>query len=112
VLFNGAAALNRRRQPSTKQDRGVDQAPVGALPAWIAPQLSALVKQAPDGDAWLHEIKYDGYRMHARLDAGRVNILTRRPPVTGGPSTPEKITDVIIRGPIRSVFYLKHDRRR
>jgi bifunctional non-homologous end joining protein LigD len=36
------------------------------------------VKQAPDGDAWLHEIKYDGYRMHARLDAGRVNILTRR----------------------------------
>ena len=36
------------------------------------------MKQAPDGDAWLHEIKYDGYRMHARLDAGRVNILTRR----------------------------------
>jgi DNA ligase D-like protein (predicted ligase) len=45
---------------------------------WIAPQLSALVKQALDGDAWLHEIKYDGYRMHARLHAGRVNILTRR----------------------------------
>ncbi len=27
---------------------------------------------------WLHEIKLDGYRMHARLDAGRVQILTRR----------------------------------
>jgi ATP-dependent DNA ligase len=36
------------------------------------------VKQAPDGDARLHEIKYDGYRMHAKPDAGRVNILTRR----------------------------------
>ena len=47
-------------------------------PAWIKPQLAALVKQAPDGPDWLHELKLDGYRMHARLDAGRVNILTRR----------------------------------
>jgi hypothetical protein len=27
--------------------------------------------------AWLHEIKYDGYRMHARLDRGAVKLLTR-----------------------------------
>src|SRR5438046_8991399 len=47
-------------------------------PAWIKPQLAALVKQAPDGSDWLHEIKFDGYRMHARLDAGRVQIVTRR----------------------------------
>ncbi len=46
-------------------------------PAWVKPQLAALVKQAPDGPDWLHEIKFDGYRMHARLDAGRVQILTR-----------------------------------
>jgi DNA ligase D-like protein (predicted ligase) len=47
-------------------------------PTWVKPQLAALVKQAPDGPDWLHEIKLDGYRMHARLDAGRVIILTRR----------------------------------
>src|ERR1700716_2210090 len=47
-------------------------------PSWIKPQLAALVKEAPDGPDWLHELKLDGYRMHARLDAGRVNILTRR----------------------------------
>src|SRR5438270_13251260 len=47
-------------------------------PAWIKPQLAALVKSAPDGPDWLNEIKLDGYRMHARLDAGRVQILTRR----------------------------------
>jgi ATP-dependent DNA ligase len=47
-------------------------------PAWIKPQLAMLVKEAPDGPDWLHEIKLDGYRMHARLDAGRVQILTRR----------------------------------
>ena len=28
--------------------------------------------------SWLHEIKFDGYRMHARLDAGRVQVLTRQ----------------------------------
>ncbi len=52
--------------------------PVSSLPTWIKPQLAALVKAAPDGENWLHEIKMDGYRIHARSDAGRVNILTRR----------------------------------
>ncbi len=47
-------------------------------PTWVKPQLASLVKTAPDGPDWLHEIKLDGYRMHARLDAGRVQILTRR----------------------------------
>ena len=48
-----------------------------ALPQWVAPQLTQLVEAAPDGDQWLHEIKYDGYRMHARLDRGAVRLLTR-----------------------------------
>ena len=48
-----------------------------ALPDWIRPQLTQLVQEAPDGDQWLHEIKYDGFRMHARLDHGEVRLLTR-----------------------------------
>src|SRR5438874_1876225 len=60
---------DRRAKPSAVADRP---------PAWIKPQLAMLVKEAPDGTDWLHEIKLDGYRMHARLDAGRVQILTRR----------------------------------
>jgi bifunctional non-homologous end joining protein LigD len=47
------------------------------LPVWITPQLTQLVKEAPAGDQWLHEIKFDGYRMHARLDHGAVRLLTR-----------------------------------
>jgi DNA ligase D-like protein (predicted ligase) len=47
------------------------------LPQWIRPQLTELVDAAPDGPEWLHEIKFDGYRMHARLDHGAVKLLTR-----------------------------------
>jgi bifunctional non-homologous end joining protein LigD len=48
-----------------------------ALPQWINPQLTKLVDEAPAGSDWLHEIKFDGYRMHARLDRGTVRLLTR-----------------------------------
>jgi ATP-dependent DNA ligase len=48
-----------------------------ASPGFIPPQLATLVKQAPDGPAYLHEIKLDGYRMAARLDNGDVHLLTR-----------------------------------
>ena len=48
-----------------------------ALPSWIKPRLTKLVDQPPDGSEWLHEIKFDGYRMHARLDRGVVRLLTR-----------------------------------
>ena len=48
-----------------------------ALPESIAPQLTQLVDAAPEGDQWLHEIKFDGYRIHARLDRGAVKLLTR-----------------------------------
>jgi DNA ligase D-like protein (predicted ligase) len=48
-----------------------------ALPAWITPQLCLLVKEAPSSDEWAHELKFDGYRMHARLDRGGVRLLTR-----------------------------------
>ena len=53
------------------------QAGASDLPQWIRPQLTELVDAAPDGPEWLHEIKFDGYRIHARLDRGAVRLLTR-----------------------------------
>jgi len=47
------------------------------LPAWVAPQLATLVSQPPVGDAWVHEVKLDGYRILARIDHGRARLLTR-----------------------------------
>src|SRR3984893_10061708 len=47
------------------------------LPAWVKPQLTEFVKQPPDGPNWFHEIKFDGYGIHARIDDGEVRLLTR-----------------------------------
>jgi DNA ligase D-like protein (predicted ligase) len=47
------------------------------LPAWIPPQLCQPVETAPSGPQWLHEIKLDGFRMAARIDHGRAQLLTR-----------------------------------
>ena len=43
----------------------------------LDPQLSEPVEKPPSGSQWLHEIKLDGYRMAARIDNGRVQLLTR-----------------------------------
>ena len=47
------------------------------FPRWIPPQLCLPVETAPSGPQWLHEIKLDGFRMSARIDGGRVQLLTR-----------------------------------
>ena len=47
------------------------------LPQFVPPQLSQLVAKPPSGPQWLHEIKLDGFRMAARIDNGRVQLLTR-----------------------------------
>lgn len=46
-------------------------------PDFIDPQLTKLVEFAPDGDQWAHEIKFDGYRLHARIVGKAARLLTR-----------------------------------
>lgn len=48
------------------------------LPKYVAPQLATLSEAPPEGDGWLHEIKYDGYRVIAATGGGRAIIYTRR----------------------------------
>ena len=57
-----------RRDPSRRDS---------PLPIFVPPQLSQPVEKPPSGPQWLHEIKLDGYRMAARIDNGRVQLLTR-----------------------------------
>jgi DNA ligase D-like protein (predicted ligase) len=46
-------------------------------PKFTKPQLSLLVETPPSGPNWAHELKYDGYRIHARLVGGKARLLTR-----------------------------------
>src|SRR6476660_7236501 len=48
------------------------------LPAFVAPCRATLSSKAPDSGKWVHEIKFDGYRIQARLDRGKVKLLTRK----------------------------------
>ena len=47
-----------------------------ALPAKLEPQLATLVTAAPPGE-WIVETKFDGYRLMARIDAGKAKLVTR-----------------------------------
>jgi bifunctional non-homologous end joining protein LigD len=61
-------------QPKLSRTSGIHQP---KLPKRIPVELAVLEKQAPEGDDWLHEIKFDGYRMLARLENGRTRLVTR-----------------------------------
>ena len=47
------------------------------LAARMAPQLLTAARAAPEGDGWLHEVKYDGYRLLCRLEHGRARLFSR-----------------------------------
>jgi bifunctional non-homologous end joining protein LigD len=60
--------------------KGAERAPKAAkAPKWtfVEPGLATRVDDAPKGDAWMHEIKYDGYRIQAAVSGDSVRLYTR-----------------------------------
>jgi bifunctional non-homologous end joining protein LigD len=53
------------------------QLPQEKQPAFVKPQLALEAETPPEGAGWLHELKLDGYRMQARKDGAKVQMLTR-----------------------------------
>jgi len=45
--------------------------------SFISPQLLTAAREAPEGDGWLHEVKFDGFRLAAHVEGGRVRLYTR-----------------------------------
>jgi bifunctional non-homologous end joining protein LigD len=63
----------------TSNSDDTEPRPQGApLPDFVPPALATLRATAPSGAGWVHEIKFDGYRIQARLDRGKVRLLTRK----------------------------------
>jgi bifunctional non-homologous end joining protein LigD len=65
------------KTPAAKRDVPPEGAKPAKLPATLSPMLTTLVSAAPPGDDWIHEIKYDGYRMVCRIDGKDVRIVSR-----------------------------------
>jgi bifunctional non-homologous end joining protein LigD len=63
-----AKAKTGQRKPSVKS---------GSPPAFAEPQLCTLVDSVPTGNAWLHEVKYDGYRALLAIGGGKAKVYTR-----------------------------------
>lgn len=80
-------ALVRKKPPPARKPRKkaasspapkLDAARRRAFPADLTPQLATLVDEVPEGDGWIHEIKYDGYRLLALVRGGKARLMTRR----------------------------------
>ncbi|MEI9887160.1 MAG: DNA ligase D [Rhizomicrobium sp.] len=48
------------------------------MPDFVAPQLAKLLAAPPTGAGWVHEVKFDGYRMQMRVESGRAKLRTRK----------------------------------
>ncbi|WP_426113567.1 DNA ligase D [Massilia sp. PWRC2] len=70
-----AAAATDAAQAASAPPAGAVES---SLPAHCKPQLATLVEQAPaNGADWVFEIKFDGYRMLARVEGGSIKLITR-----------------------------------
>ncbi|HEX6707313.1 MAG TPA: DNA ligase D [Albitalea sp.] len=83
-VLAGAAKKNpakARAETASRAKASVPGLPAGAkraaMPLAFAPQLATLVDRAPPGDDWVYEIKFDGYRLLARIDGDDVRLFTR-----------------------------------
>ncbi len=74
------ATRNAQSLRELAQHPSIEGAVEAKLPAALKPQLATLVDSAPASDDWLYEIKFDGYRVLARIDRTSkepVKIFTR-----------------------------------
>ena len=75
--------ITKTKQPKTaarklqKSEAAAKGAVMRAMPEAQSPQLCSLSEDPPDGALWLSEIKFDGYRILAAIEDGKVRLLTR-----------------------------------
>jgi bifunctional non-homologous end joining protein LigD len=68
-----AKSKAKAKTKSKRSDPGL-----APLPDFLPPSLASLRTAPPPGPGWVHEIKFDGYRIQARLEHGDVRLLTRK----------------------------------
>ena len=74
----GRTKVKQTRKAAPPDPAEVPGARKKILPAFLEPSLPQVTESAPRGPKWVHEIKYDGYRIQARIDGREVKLLTRK----------------------------------
>jgi bifunctional non-homologous end joining protein LigD len=75
---HGLAADEPRAAVRTKKPMLARSVAASAMPDFIAPQLCETAARPPSGGNWIHEIKFDGYRIQLRVEDGAVTLKTRK----------------------------------
>jgi bifunctional non-homologous end joining protein LigD len=77
----GARAPARQSEtaspPQSPNPSAIEDGAKAPLPGFVEPMLATLTKSPPTGERWLHEIKFDGYRLQAHVEDGKVTLWTR-----------------------------------
>lgn len=74
---NSQRPLSRLPPPPVVDPASVEGAVRAPMPRRLEPQLATRSSAAPTGDGWLHEIKFDGYRLIARIEGRAVHLFSR-----------------------------------
>lgn len=76
----GKAAKGKKPEVwhSNKPATGKARRAMAARLDFIEPALATLERQAPSGKEWLHEVKFDGYRIQAAIAGTEIRLLTRK----------------------------------
>jgi bifunctional non-homologous end joining protein LigD len=73
-----SAAAATKGSPRAKAKKKRPAVGRSALPGFVPPCLASLSETPPDQGNWVHELKFDGYRIQAHLDHGKTILLTRK----------------------------------
>ena len=72
-----AAGKPARAEEEVATKQAAKTARARSCPGFIPPALATLKPSPPRGAAWVHEIKFDGYRLEAQVRNGKARLLTR-----------------------------------
>jgi len=79
--FKADAVWQSKRRKDDKDEEPEPAATakkIAKLPSFVEPQLCRLVDQPPSGPNWVHEVKFDGYRLQLRVEGGTARLFTRK----------------------------------
>lgn len=78
AVWDSSTGLAGEERKAGAKPRKAKSAATPALPDFIEPQLCQTLSRPPGGKDWVHEVKFDGYRIQMRIAGGSVTLRTRK----------------------------------